>query len=180
MTRAVLKIDDTVLRAKNGDHAAWGALIARHGPRVYGLCRRLTPAPEDAYQEIWEKVFKALARFDIEGSASFQTWLMTIAQRHLIDRHRRRRARGEVVPLHEVPPVDPTVERHIADQQQAHRLELALSNLPERQRIVVVLHHLEGVPLAEIAAQLAVSIGTVKSRLHRGRARLAHLLRSRS
>src|SRR5690606_22014330 len=65
-------------------------LVAAHGPAVYALCRRLTPDPDDCYQEIWEKVFRALPRFDPGGAASVRTWILTIAHRHLVDRHRRR------------------------------------------------------------------------------------------
>lgn len=151
-------------------------VVAEHGPLVYGMCRRLTPDPEDCYQEIWEKVFKALHRFDPSGPASIRTWIATITHRHLVDRHRRRLVRGEVVPIGELvaTELDPTEQIH--RQQRMDQLENALQRLPEAQRRVVVMHHVRGVPLEDIAETEGAPVGTVKSRLHRGRARLAELM----
>jgi RNA polymerase sigma-70 factor, ECF subfamily len=145
---------------------------------VYGLCRRLTPDPDDAYQEIWAKVLAALPRFNLGGTASVRTWIGTIARRHLIDRHRRRTVRGEVVPLREdaLPDDAPGADARLAQRRRAVRLEAALARLPDAQRRVVVLHHLQSVALADIAKDEGASIGTIKSRLHRGRGRLAELL----
>jgi RNA polymerase sigma-70 factor (ECF subfamily) len=151
------------------------ALVAEHGPAIWGLCRRLCPEPEDAYQEIWEKALAAMSRFDPDGPATLRTWLVTIAHRHLIDRHRRRQVRGEVVELGEVP-VDSGVEAGVDDGRRLARLEGALQRLPEAHRRVVVLHHLHGSPVETIAELEGVPPGTVKSRLHRARARLAELL----
>ncbi len=143
---------------------------------VWGLCRRLTPDPEDAYQVIWEKALKALPRFDPNGSAKFSTWLATVAHRHLIDRHRRRKVRGEIVPADNLPSVTSGADERLQAKQRQSRLEAAIGRLPEAQRRVVVLHHLQELPLQQIAVSEDVSIGTVKSRLHRGRARLALLI----
>ncbi len=154
------------------------ALIAEHGPSLWGLCRRLCPEPEDAYQEIWEKALGALDRFDPHGTASLRSWLLTIAHRHLVDRHRRRTVRGVVVPLAGLS--TPAEAEEVLDRAQRHaRLEAALARLPEPQRRVVVLHHLHGCTLEQLAESEEVALGTIKSRLHRGRARLAELLDAR-
>jgi len=145
---------------------------------VYGLCRRLDPDPEDAYQEVWEKVFRALPDFDEAGPASIRTWLAVVTHRHLVDRHRRRGARGQLVALdgHEPDDPSPSAEARVDARRRRDRLEAAVARLPEGQRRVVVLHHLAELPLEEIAAAEGVAVGTVKSRLHRGRGRLAELL----
>ena len=170
--------DLTIRRASRGDARAWRELVARHGPRVFGLCRRLDPDPEDAYQEIWEKVFRALPGFDEAGRASLRTWLAVIAHRHLVDRHRRRGARGTLVALdgHEPDGPAPDAEVRLDRERRRDRLETALAKLPEGQRRVLVMHHLCELPLDEIAVAEGVPIGTLKSRLHRGRGRLAELL----
>ncbi len=170
------RTDALVDRAVAGDPAAIASLVQAHGPLVYSLSRRLTPDADDAYQEVWEKVLKALPRFDPGGSASIRTWIVTITHRHLVDRHRRRQVRGEIVPLtglaahQEAPGV--ALDR---GRRQA-RLERALRTLPEPQRRVVVLHHVQGLSLQDIAATERVAVGTLKSRLHRGRAALARRL----
>ncbi len=171
--------DLTLVRATRGDPRAQRALLEEHGPVVFGLCRRLTPDPEDAYQEIWAKAFAALPRFDVGGRASLRTWLMTIAHRHLVDRHRRRVVRGEVVPLREeaLPAAEGgDADARIDERRRSVRLSAALAKLPDAQRRVVVLHHLHGVPLADLAKSEGASVGTIKSRLHRGRGKLAELL----
>ena len=168
----------TLVRATQGDPRAQRALLEAHGAMVYGLCRRLTPDPEDAYQEIWAKVLAALPSFNLGGSASVRTWIGTIARHHLIDRHRRRAVRGEVVPLHEeaLPDDAPGADARLAQRRRSVRLGAALARLPEAQRRAVVLHHLQGVSLVDLANEEETSVGTIKSRLHRGRGRLAELL----
>ncbi len=151
-------------------------VVAAHGPRVYAMCARLAADPEDCYQEIWEKVLGALDRFDPAGTASIATWIATIARRHLIDRHRRRQVRGVVVPLTGLASAEPAPEEALSRRQREIRVETALQALPDAHRRVVVLHHIHGVPLEQLAADEGVPLGTIKSRLHRGRARLADLL----
>jgi RNA polymerase sigma-70 factor (ECF subfamily) len=152
------------------------ALVSAHGPLVFAMCARLASDPEDCYQEIWEKVLGALDGFDPAGPASIATWIATIARRHLIDRHRRRQVRGQVVSIAGLPSLEPAADEAIARRQRQARVEAALQRLPDPHRRVVVLHHLHGVPLEQLAEEEGVAIGTIKSRLHRGRARLAELL----
>ena len=135
-------------------------LVAREGPRLFSLCRRLTDDPDDAYQEVWERVFRALPGYDLAGSP-IGAWIATIAHRHLTDRWRRRQVRNEVPFDDDVPDIPPSGD-----------LEEALRHLPDAHRRVVLLHHLHGLSLEEIAASEAVALGTVKSRLHRARAAL--------
>lgn len=165
----------TLSRAQAGDPGARGRLVASFGPAVWGICRRLDHDPEDAYQAIWERVFVALDRFDADGEGSLRAWVLTVARRMLVDRHRRLGVRGTVVHLDEVA-VSPVVDEALDGQARQARLEAALSRLPEAHRRVVVLHHLQGVSLEELAREEGVPVGTIKSRLHRGRARLLTLL----
>lgn len=167
---------ETLQAASAGDPDAWRALLSAHGPAVYGLCRRLDVDPDDAYQEIWEKVLHGLHRFDPAGSAPLAAWILRVAHRHLIDRHRRRRVRGEVVEIGELPGSPARLESRLDQAQQARRLEAALTRLPIGQRRVVVLHHIQGCSLEAIAETEGIAVGTVKSRLHRARGRLAVLM----
>lgn len=177
MPRPARRHDAILARAQQGDGAARRVLVERHGPRVWGLCTRLAPGEaEDCYQQIWEKVLRALPGFDPNGAATLDTWIGTIARRTLIDRHRRRSVRGEVVELGDLRAPARDLEGLVDLRRQEARLERALKLLPPGQRRVVVLHHMHGVPLATLAAEEGVALGTVKSRLHRGRGRLLQIL----
>ncbi|MFZ5482540.1 MAG: RNA polymerase sigma factor [Myxococcota bacterium] len=143
--------------------------VARWSGLVWALCARLDPQPEDAYQEAWEKVLRALPSFDEGGPARVSTWITRITHRHLVDRHRRRLVRGE--------PTDDDVDALPALAPVTGDLEEALAALPEAHRRVVVLHHLYELSVEEIAASEGVPEGTVKSRLHRARNRLVELCR---
>jgi len=176
MPAAAPRIQPVLRRAQRGDAQAWETLLGLYGPRVYGLCARLAPDPEDCYQQIWEKVFRALPRFDPRGPADLGSWIGTIARRALIDRHRRRSRAGQVLPLEEYRDPGRGADEQVERRQRSQALERALRRLPPDQRHVVLAHHLQGVPLATLAAEEGVALGTIKSRLHRGRARLAQLM----
>ena len=144
-------------------------LLAQHGDRLFGLCARLDPDPGDAYGAVCERLWRQIARFD-RRRGTLAAWSTTVAHRVLVDRHRRRRT---VVPLSGQECANDSVERTVQSRRRKDRLEVALAELPPDQRRVVVLHHLEGHTLHDIAQVEGVALGTVKSRLHRGRASLA-------
>ncbi len=168
-------------RAVSGDQPAREELVRLCGPTVWSIARRIDPNPDDAYQEIWEKILRGIPRFDPAGPASIRTWIATVAHRHLVDRHRRRKRRqplgqASVIPFENASDATPADEQLDRASRNA-RLDEAIQGLPEHQRTVVVLHHLHGLPLEVIALQEGVATGTIKSRLHRGRATLAMRLR---
>jgi len=175
-TSASQTSDDRLDRVNAGDLDAQRRLIERYGPLVWSLCRRLDPEPDDAYQEVWEKVFRGLRRFDPHGSAKLSTWISVVTHRHLVDRHRKRSTRGVEVDLENHMPQTRPVEDRLDRAARVAALERALGRLPEGQRRVVVLHHLRGLPLEAIAEGEMIAVGTVKSRLHRARARLTQIL----
>lgn len=168
--------DDRIDRVLAGDLEAQRKLIERYGALVWSLCRRLDPESEDAYQESWEKVFRGLRRFDPHGSAKLSTWISVVTHRHLVDRHRKRSARGVEVELDTHTPQTRPVEDRLDRAARVADLERALGRLPEAQRRMVVLHHLRGLSLEAIAEGERIAVGTVKSRLHRARARLTVIL----
>ncbi len=168
-----------VAAAVRGDPAARQAVVVAHGRLVWALCVRLADEPDDAWQSIWERVFRALPGFRPDGPAELSTWIRTIAHRHLVDRHRRGRTRGVVIPLDGMSSESPSPEAGAARAQTGDRLEAALTALPPEWRRLVVLHHVHGVPLPEIADAEGVPLGTLKSRLHRARGRLVQFLESR-
>ncbi|MCO4745465.1 MAG: sigma-70 family RNA polymerase sigma factor [Proteobacteria bacterium] len=178
-TKPLPSADPLIDGAVAGDRRARRALVLREGPRVLALCRRLADDPDDAFQEVWARVFKSLDRFDVGGTASVGTWIRTIAHRHLVDRHRRGKVRGVVLPYEEIPAPLASAEDALARRQRSHALDDALTRLSDEQRRVVVGHHLGELSLGQLAEAEGVAIGTIKSRLHRGRAHLATLLASK-
>ncbi len=181
MPRSAARPDErtTIQDAVDGDRAAQRALIERHGPMIYGLCRATEPAPDDCYQEIWEKALRALPRFDPAGPAALSTWLYRIAHHHLVDRQRRHRVRAIIEPLRSDPASEGDVDAAVLRAQRSDRLRAALGRLPDPQRRAIVFHYIEEISVAEVAQREGVPTGTVKSRLHQGRARLLALLGGR-
>lgn len=174
--------------ARRGDLAAFNCLVERHERVIYAVCLRLLrdqQLAEDASQDTFLRAYRSLERFD--GSA-FRPWLLRIATNRCYDllRYRRRRpAESLDAQLVEEEPAwvssearadDP--ERMALNQDLRLQLERALAALPDDQRLVVILHDIEGYRYDEIAAIVGATLGTVKSRLSRARSRLRDLLRA--
>jgi RNA polymerase sigma-70 factor (ECF subfamily) len=161
----------------NGSEDAFTELMRRHEDRIFSVAMRMTGNRADALdatQETFIQAFRKAARF--RGDSAFGTWLWRIGINACNDILRKRKR----VPQ---PEEDPAVEEPIegspsVDDAVATRLELkdALAILSTDYREAVVMHDLGGIPYEEIATLTGVSIGTVKSRISRGRKRLAHLL----
>lgn len=174
-----------VAAAQAGDRAAVDALLRRHYDRIFGVCRRITgndADAADAAQEALIGMVRHLAKFD--GRSSFGTWAYRIATNASLDELRRRRRRpsvgvGESVghdPAHEL--IDPDAGLRIDGVADRLALDVALAALPEDFRVPLVLRDVGTLDYGEIASVLDIPIGTVKSRIARGRAALAVFLRS--
>ncbi len=174
--------DDLLLRrARGGDPTAFGALVELHQTRIYAVCLRILADPEDARdaaQDAFMTAFRKLEQF--RGDAAFGTWLHRIAVNACYDSLRRakrqpmlhRADHNDERALDDAPPTpDPADE--IAGTIDVAR---ALALIPEDFRVVLVLADIEDLPYEEIARVLDVPVGTVKSRVHRGRVALARAL----
>lgn len=170
-----------VSAAQGGDRAALEQLLRRHYDRVHAICRRLTGSnadAEDAAQEAMIAVVRGLPRFD--GRSAFGTWVYRIATNATLDELRRRKRRpalhvaGEdgTIPEDE----DPLSHRHIDGAETRVDLDRALGRLPDEFRLPVVLRDVADFDYAEIATALDIPVGTVKSRIARGRALLTAAL----
>jgi RNA polymerase sigma factor (sigma-70 family) len=162
-------------RLASGDREALQPLMERHYRRLYRICLSYLRQPDDALdavQETFVKAFKGAARWD--GAAEVAPWLTRIAINESSDpKPRRRRPRAGEVTLETdghvrpVPAGDPSPERRVMGREIGERLTVALAALPERHRAIFVLRHVEEKSLEEIAETLGISLGTVKSALHR-------------
>jgi RNA polymerase sigma-70 factor (ECF subfamily) len=164
-------------RVAAGDEEAIGELYDRFGPLVYKVAWQFHPVhaeAEDAVQEIFVRLWRTADRFD-PRRAKLVTWVMLIARRHLIDRLRRSSVRpnpssfdGEPANVHEGDEPERTPQR----EEASARLLERLADLPELQRTVIERAYLQGFTLREISEQLGSPLGTIKSALSRGLARL--------
>lgn len=174
-------------------------VVEAYSDLVYSLARRLTRNDEEArdlFQESFVRIFRGLAGF--EGRASMKTWICQVVIN--CDRNRRRfwsRLRRNLPPASPGPPEgdeeespalalgDPSAgpERLALSREIRSRVDASLMELPVEQRLAVVMRDVEGMSYEEIAAAMGIAIGTVKSKIARGRstlrARLADLVESR-
>jgi RNA polymerase sigma-70 factor (ECF subfamily) len=194
---AVLEVRSTaevqlLERLRRGEATAFEKLVAEHSGDVYALLYRLTSDPEEARdltQETFLRAFQSISRF--RGDANLKTWMYRIAINQARNRWRwwRRRKRDVTVSLdatddrHKQPlgatlrnddAVDPEQET-LAHEREGHLRE-ALLGLRQSYREAVILRDVEGFSYEEIADTLEISIGTVKSRISRGRLELRRKL----
>ncbi|NDE60397.1 MAG: sigma-70 family RNA polymerase sigma factor [Acidimicrobiia bacterium] len=167
---------ERVERAQRGDRAAIEAIVREVHPLVHNVCRRTLnndADADDATQNALINVVRNIGRFD--GRSSFTTWVYRIAANAAIDESRRRRRRLHVVSdEHEMADdASLVVETQVDDADQLRSL---LQQLPEEFRVAVVLRDIMDLDYEEIAEVLGVPGGTVRSRIARGRAKLAELL----
>jgi RNA polymerase sigma-70 factor (ECF subfamily) len=171
---------ELVARYAAGDQAAARALTLRHGPRVFALARRMlgdAGEAEDVTQETMLRLWRVAPDWREEGAA-LGTWLYRVAGNLAIDRLRRRRsAPGAELP--EIADDAPGPLLVLEARDRAAALDAALAALPERQRLAVVLRHLEERPNPEIAEILGTSVEAVESLLARARRALAARLAPR-
>jgi RNA polymerase sigma-70 factor, ECF subfamily len=176
-----------VSRCLGGDDAAWEELVRQHTRQVYGLCFRFTNNAQEAQdltQEVFLRVFKTIKTFrSTEGS--FGTWLARVTRNLLIDHYRRTRQQRVTDSIEDQLPVLEQVgasgaarpDQALAGREASEILQATLQKLSPDLREAVILRDLQEMEYREIAEVLDIPEGTVKSRINRGRAELARLLR---
>jgi RNA polymerase sigma-70 factor (ECF subfamily) len=166
--------DELVAAAQAGDRAALDALLRRHLDLIHAVCSRLAGNPADAAdatQEALLAIVRGLPRFD--QRAAPHTWMYRVATNACLDELRRRGRRprlGLDDAMAERPDPAPPLDRSVTDRLT---LDDALARLPEEFRVAVVLRDVQGMDYAQIAEVLQIPIGTVRSRIARGRQALA-------
>ena len=170
--------DDVELwhRIRTDDADAFGLLFARHGGRIHGYVLRRTGDPqlaEDIVAVVFLEAWRQRSTTELTRSSALP-WLYGVAANVLRHQHRsRRRHQAALDRLAHLPPSSPVlVERQAEAAAEAQRVLTQIQSLPRRDREVLVLSVWEGLSHAEIAEALGTSVGTVKSRLSRARARL--------
>jgi RNA polymerase sigma factor (sigma-70 family) len=161
----------------------WEDIVRMHSARVYRLAYRLTGNPHDAEdltQEVFVRVFRSLSSYT---PGTFEGWLHRITTNLFLDWARRKqRIRFEGLGdemAHRLPGAEPTPAEAFDDSHLDDDVQAALKALPPEYRAAVVLCDIEGFSYEEIAVTLGVKLGTVRSRIHRGRAALRAALEHR-
>jgi RNA polymerase sigma-70 factor (ECF subfamily) len=175
---------ELVDRHRHGDPLAFEEIYQRHADMVYNLSWRLCGDREEAadlLQEIFLRVYRHLGKF--RGRSSLKTWIYRVAVNHCRSRLGRRRPRELAVreaAWTRLADPGPSPEEVAVASEAARRLERALQRLPRRFREAVVLRDLEGLSYHEIATVAGIRIGTVRSRIARGREQLRRIVREES
>ena len=162
---------------------AFELLMEKHESKMYAVALRMCANREDAQdclQDAMLRIYKALPSF--KGQSSFSTWAYRITMNTCLDELRRKKVRqaASLDQMLEVgwSPVDEenSTERHVDNQELKRNLSKAIQTLPEEMRAAVVLRDVQGFSYDEIASMLSTNVGTVKSRISRGREKLREIL----
>lgn len=179
---------ETVRRAINNDQSAFKELHKKYFTRVNAIVRKMIFDPEEANdltQEAFIKAFQSLQSFNFEFS--FATWLYKIASNNSIDYLRKKRIKtfsmnkpvqqkdGEV--QQDYPDNDPDAEKAIIKREVSAQIKLAIEELPEKYRLVIIMRHQQDKSYEEISELLNLPLGTIKARIFRGRELLNKSLR---
>lgn len=172
-----------VSAARQGDQGAFEELVHLHEKRVLALTRRMCKNPEDAAEAAQEAFFAAWQGLqNFRGESSFSTWLYRLASNACVDLLRREGRRQAAVSLDDgelnldIPASIPSPQEEAERRELGEQIEEGLRALPPEYRAVLVLRELHQLRYEEIAGALGLDIGTVKSRISRGRKRLRRFL----
>lgn len=175
-----------VERCLNGEETAWEDLVKLHTRKVYAICYRFTGSDaeaQDLTQDVFLRIFRNLKSFR-SGEGSFTVWLTRLTRNLLIDHYRRTKQEratdsieDQLVVLEGKSSPETRTDSVVAGREASELLQGALQRLSPELRETVILRDLQELEYREIADVLHVPEGTVKSRLNRGRAELARILR---
>jgi len=185
--KTFLDADNRIIeRCLAGEEAAWEDLVRVHTRWVYGICYRFTGADhkaQDLTQEVFLRVFRSLKNFR-SGEGSFSVWLGRLTRNLLIDDYRKNKSEratdsleDRLANIENTTAMSARTDGLLAGREASEVLQGALQKLSPELRETVILRDLQELEYREIAEVLQIPEGTVKSRLNRGRAELARILR---
>ena len=177
-------VEALIQRCLRGDQAAWELIVRQYWRKVFNVAYKFVgkhDEAEDLTQDIFLKIFKSLDTFD--RRANFQTWLISVSRNLCIDHYRSVRKERETidrdVDANELSPESREIGP-VAALEQRDRVTLlrqALTALPETLRTAVLMRDIQELSYQEIADNLRLPEGTVKSRINRGRTELARQIK---
>lgn len=171
-----------MLFGKRGSREAFERQAEKVFPSVFGTALRLTRSREDAEDLAQEAIVRAYEAFDRFDGSNFKAWILRIVTNLYINRYRQKQRGPQLNSLDEEGFAEPTAserevpDRILFDEAVGAEVEMALGKVPEDFRLAVILSDIEGMSYQEIADITEVPIGTVRSRLARGRSMLRRSL----
>jgi len=177
-------MDDVIARCLDGDQAAWDTIVQQNWRRVFNVAYKFVgrhDQAEDLTQDVFLKLYRSLNTFD--RRANFQTWLISVSRNLCIDHYRSSRKEREAInsdvdPNQLTPAArGPSAYAQLEQRDRVSMLRTALDALPPTLRTAVMLRDIQEKTYQEIAAELRLAEGTVKSRINRGRTELARQIR---
>ena len=177
-------MDDVIARCLDGDQAAWDTIVRQNWRRVFNVAYKFVgrhDQAEDLTQDVFLKLYRSLNTFD--RRANFQTWLISVSRNLCIDHYRSSRKEREAInsdvdPNQLTPAAHgPSAHAQLEQRDRVSMLRTALDALPPTLRAAVMLRDIQEKTYQEIAAELRLPEGTVKSRINRGRTELARQIR---
>ncbi|GHH18195.1 MULTISPECIES: sigma-70 family RNA polymerase sigma factor [Sphingomonas] len=173
---ARLRLVETLVRTGEEDRAAFRDLYSLTSAKLFGICYRICgerQAAEDVLHDVYLTIWKRAGAYE-PARASPITWLATIARNRAIDWQRAQTVR-RASPIEDAPPIldtAPLASDVLLEAESTHQLHACLDSLEERQRAAIRTAFFDGVTYAELAEREAVPLGTMKSWVRRGLARL--------
>ena len=178
--------DDLIVRIVQGDADAFSEIVSRYKDRVYGMAYRVLGDPDEAdecAQDIFVRVYDSLSSF--RGDSALSTWIYRVAYNLSLDyaRKRSRKRKKEAVSSNDLdyastlPDSRSNPETLALRNEQSREIQSALLKLDDDQRELIVLCDIEGKDYDEIREITGLAMGTIKSRISRGRTKLRELLR---
>jgi RNA polymerase sigma-70 factor, ECF subfamily len=162
---------------RSGRRECYGRLVDRHLASVFAVARRITgndPDAEDVAQDTFMRAFDRISQY--EDRFSFRNWLLKIATHLAVSQVRsRQRERRQIIPFSEHLAAQTAADPSSGDED-ARRCRDFLDRLEDDQRTALVLFHFQELPYAQVAETMNISVNTVRTLIHRGRARLRELL----
>jgi RNA polymerase sigma-70 factor (ECF subfamily) len=176
-----LKLEAIIRDCLDGKEGAWKMLVDLYSKKVFNMAFQFTGSyqeSEDLTQDIFVKLYRSLDKFEM--GKNFTAWLLTLAKNYLIDEYRR--TKWEKKSREDFEDCLPTLasaddpERGLAEEETRMLLWNGLNKLPADIRMAVILKEIQGKKYEEVAEITGVPVGTVKSRINRGRLQLAQIL----
>jgi RNA polymerase sigma-70 factor (ECF subfamily) len=177
-------LEDVIRDCLDGNQGAWRMLVDLYSKKIFNLAYQFTGSREEAEdltQDIFVKLYGSLPKYDF--GRSFTAWFLTLARNHLIDSYRRtkweKRQRDDFEDHASSIASSDDPERGLTLDETKVILWEGLNRLPNEVRMAVILKEIQGKSYEETAEIMGLPVGTVKSRISRGRIQLAKLLRDR-